>query len=124
MSARPLGTVRVMAQEHGAERARPSAEVPEEYRAIFEAVTDGLVITDLATGRIVEVNPALCRMHGYQRDGLVGSLTTTIIHPGDHPVVHRLRRRHPALARVPGPAPRCDQGRPGLRRGGARHPAA
>jgi PAS domain S-box-containing protein len=72
-----------MAQEHSAERAKP-AEVPEEYRAIFEAVTDGLVITDLATGRIVEVNPALCRMHGYQRDELVGSLTTTIIHRSDH----------------------------------------
>ena len=75
-----------MAQDRSAERAGPSAEVPEEYRAIFEAVTDGLVITDLATGRIVEVNPALCRMHGYRRDELVGSLTTTIIHPGDHPL--------------------------------------
>jgi PAS domain S-box-containing protein len=73
----------VMAQEHGAERAKP-VEVPQEYRAIFEAVTDGLVITDPATGRIVEVNPAACRMHGYQRDELVGLLTTTIIHPGDH----------------------------------------
>jgi PAS domain len=62
MSAHLLGTVRDMAQEHGAERARPSAEVPQEYRAIFEAVTDGLVITDLAAGRIVEVNPAQCRM--------------------------------------------------------------
>ena len=57
MSARPLGTVRVMAQERGAGGAKPAAEVPEEYRAIFEAVTDGLLITDLATGRIVEVNP-------------------------------------------------------------------
>jgi PAS domain S-box-containing protein len=85
MSARPLGTVRVMAQERGAGRAEP-AEVPEEYRAIFEAVTDGLLITDLATGTIVEVNPALCRMHGYRREELVGSLTTTIIHPGDHPL--------------------------------------
>lgn len=62
MSAYPLGTVRVMAQEHGAERARPPAEVPQEYRAIFEAVTDGLIISDLATDRIVEVNPAQCRM--------------------------------------------------------------
>ena len=81
MSGRPLGTVRVMAQERGAGRAKPAAEVPEEYRAIFEAVTDGLLITDLATGRIVEVNPALCRMHGYQRDELVGSLTTTSFIP-------------------------------------------
>jgi PAS domain S-box-containing protein len=74
-----------MAQEHGAGRAKP-AEVPEEYRAIFEAATDGLIINDLATGRIVEVNPALCRMHGYRRDELIGSLPTKFIHPGDHPL--------------------------------------
>lgn len=85
MSARLLGTVRVMAQEHGAGRAEP-AEVPEEYRAIFEAATDGLIINDLATGRIVEVNPALCRMHGYRRDELIGSLPTKFIHPDDHPL--------------------------------------
>jgi PAS domain S-box-containing protein len=86
MSARPLGTVRIMAHERGAGRAKPAAEVPEEYRAIFEAVTDGLLITDLATGRIVEVNPALCRMHGYRREELIGSLPTKFIHPDDHPL--------------------------------------
>jgi PAS domain S-box-containing protein len=74
-----------MAQEHGAGRAKP-AEVPEEYRAIFEAATDGLIINDLATGRIVEVNPALCRMHGYRREELIGSLPTKFIHPDDHPL--------------------------------------
>ena len=52
MSAHPLGTVRVMAQERGAGRAKPAAEVPEEYRAIFEAVTDGVLITDPATGEV------------------------------------------------------------------------
>jgi PAS domain S-box-containing protein len=85
MSARLLGTVRVMAQDHGAGRAKP-AEVPEEYQAIFEAATDGLIINDLATGRIVEVNPALCRMHGYRRDELIGLLPTKFIHPDDHPL--------------------------------------
>src|SRR5690348_11249129 len=85
MSAHWLGTVRVMAQEHGAGRAEP-AEVPEEYQAIFEAATDGLIINDLTTGRIVEVNPALCRMHGYRRDELIGSLPTKFIHPDDHPL--------------------------------------
>ena len=62
MSAHPPGTAIVIAQERGAGRAKPAAEVPEEYRASFEAVTDGVLITDPATGRIAEVNPALCRM--------------------------------------------------------------
>jgi len=57
MSARLPGTVRVVAQERSAERAEP-AEVPQEYRAIFQAVTDRLIIIrGLATGRIMEVNP-------------------------------------------------------------------
>ena len=85
MSAHLLGTVRVMAQKHGVGRAK-SAEVPEEYQAIFEAATDGLIINDLATGRIVEVNPALCRMHGYRREELIGSLPTKFIHPDDYPL--------------------------------------
>jgi PAS domain S-box-containing protein len=72
-----------MARGRGAGRVTPPAEVPEEYRAIFEAVTDGLIITDLAGGRIVEVNPALCRMHGYQREELIGWLPAKLIHPGD-----------------------------------------
>jgi PAS domain S-box-containing protein len=92
-----------MAQEHGAGRANP-AEVPEEYRAIFEAATDGLIINDLATGRIVEVNPALCRMHGYRRDELIGALPTKIIHPGDHllftDVADAIRHGHEFRARA------------------------
>jgi PAS domain S-box-containing protein len=75
-----------MARDRRAGWVTPPAEVPEQYRAIFEAVTDGLIITDLAGSRIVEVNPALCRMHGYQREELIGRLPTKIIHPGDHPL--------------------------------------
>ena len=43
---------------------------------------DGLVIiNDLATGTIVEVNPAFCRMHGYRRDELIGTLPTSSFIP-------------------------------------------
>jgi hypothetical protein len=46
-----------MAQQHGAERAKPAAVPEEEHQADFEAVTDGLIISDLATGRMVEATP-------------------------------------------------------------------
>jgi PAS domain S-box-containing protein len=36
-----------------------------QYRSIFDAVYDGLIITDLETGRVVDANPAACSMHGY-----------------------------------------------------------
>ena len=55
-----------------------SAETSEErYRRIFEATSDGLIITDMATGAIVEVNPAFCTMHATTRDAMVGA------HPRD-----------------------------------------
>ena len=39
-----------------------------EYRAVFEATGDGLVISDLQ-GRLVAANPAFYQMHGYRRPG-------------------------------------------------------
>ena len=56
-------------------------EEADQFVAAWEKTRDYL-----ATGRIVEVNPALCRMHGYRRDELIGSLPTKFIHPGDHPL--------------------------------------
>ena len=55
-----------------------------QYRAIFEATTDGLVIGDLDGVGIVEVNPAMCRMHGYTREEMLGIRPTQFIHPDYH----------------------------------------
>lgn len=57
-------------------------EREQQYRAVFEASSDGLVITDLDSELVIAANPAFCRMHGYERmDGLH---PTTFIHPGSH----------------------------------------
>jgi PAS domain S-box-containing protein len=71
------------------DRERASAEErlherEEQYRRIFEATSDGLIVNDLDTGLVVEVNPAFCRMHGYEYDELIGLHPTTFIHPDDH----------------------------------------
>jgi PAS domain S-box-containing protein len=42
-------------------------EEEERYRNIFEAVSDALLIADTQTGMLVEMNPAACRMTGYNR---------------------------------------------------------
>src|SRR5574338_324561 len=44
----------------------------EEYRSIFEAASDGLVIYDLGLDSVVEANPAACQMHGYSRQEFIG----------------------------------------------------
>ena len=43
-------------------------DVETEYRAIWEASSDGLVVNDAETGLVIDANPAFCRMHGDQFD--------------------------------------------------------
>jgi PAS domain S-box-containing protein len=59
------------------------AQREAQYRSIFEATLDGLIISAL-DGTIVEVNPAFCRMHGCTRRELMGGHTAMFIHPDDH----------------------------------------
>jgi PAS domain S-box-containing protein len=57
----------------------------EQYRRIFEASSDGLIINDPTTGRVVEANPAVCRMHGYSYEEFIGLHGSAFIHPDYHP---------------------------------------
>lgn len=57
-----------------------------EYRGIFEATNDGLIIGDLE-GHIVEANPAYCRMFGYTRDELIGLDARQLVAPDYRDVV-------------------------------------
>ena len=59
----------------------PSSENEWQYRSIFDSANDGLIIINLETGRVVEANPAACRMHGYTRDEFIGLHLTAFIHP-------------------------------------------
>jgi two-component system nitrate/nitrite sensor histidine kinase NarX len=59
-----------------------SAEDKEQqYRIIFEAASDGMIITDLDTSRVVDANPAAITMHGYAREEFIGLHFTAYIHP-------------------------------------------
>jgi len=51
------------------------------YRGIFDAATDGLIVVDLATGLVVEANPAASAMHGYAHKEFIGLHTAAWIHP-------------------------------------------
>lgn len=69
---------------------RQLSQQEEQYRAIFEATSDGLIINDLETGVVLEANPAACRMHGY--DDMVGVHPTQFIHPDSHHLFHEYVR--------------------------------
>jgi len=67
-------------------RSQSSAEDEEQrYRTVFEAATDGIIISDLETGRVVDANPASIAMHGYTREEFIGLHLTGYIHPDSQP---------------------------------------
>jgi two-component system nitrate/nitrite sensor histidine kinase NarX len=56
------------------------------YWNIFEAATDGLIINDLQTGRVLAANPAACALHGYSRTEFTGMLLSAFIHTGSQEI--------------------------------------
>jgi PAS domain S-box-containing protein len=63
-------------------RNHPSSEEGAgPYRTIFDAATDGLIITDSETGLVVEANSAACTMHGFAYGKFIGLLPAAFIHP-------------------------------------------
>lgn len=87
-SAAEIGALRAAASTLSAAVHRQRAEdqlreQQAQYRQVFDATGDGLVITDL-DGRLVRANPAFYRMHGYQPEELIGRRAGTWIHPDFH----------------------------------------
>src|SRR5687768_18270967 len=56
----------------------------EEYRNIFEAASDALVIYDIGMDSVVEANPAACEMHGYTRQEFIGLNPAIFMLPESH----------------------------------------
>lgn len=65
--------------KEGIERA-PSEIRDESNRNIFDSISDGLIISNLESGFVVEANPAACQMHGYTSAEFIGQPLSTFIH--------------------------------------------
>ncbi len=69
----------------------------EEYRNIFEAAGDGLVIYDIGTDSVVEANTAACEMHGYIRQEFIGMKLAVFLLPESHALLlQQVRKAKPA----------------------------
>src|SRR5215211_1967634 len=74
----------------------PTSE--EEYRNIFEAASDGLVVYDLGMDSVVEANPAACEMHGYTRQEFIGLNPAVFMLPESHALFReRARTAEPGI---------------------------
>ncbi|MFW9261400.1 PAS domain S-box protein [Nostoc sp. CALU 546] len=75
---------RDITQRQRAEEALRQSEL--QYRSIFEAINDGLFITEIETEKVTEVNPAACQMHGYSYEEFLTLHPSVYIHPDSHSV--------------------------------------
>jgi PAS domain S-box-containing protein len=70
-------------------------EKEAQYRSIFEATSDALLITDLEDGHVVEVNPAACNIYGYSYEEFIGLPPNAFIHP--HKLSYYLEKALPSV---------------------------
>jgi len=65
-----LGLIEDIAERKRAEHALEASEM--QYRRLFEAARDGILILEADTGRIVDVNPFLMELTGYSLEEFLG----------------------------------------------------
>jgi PAS domain S-box-containing protein len=83
----PLGNPRyfIVHSEDITERRKAAEalrESQDRFRGVFENAPFAMAIAGL-DGKIIQVNPAFCRMHGYSVQELAGSDWAKLLHPGD-----------------------------------------
>jgi len=44
----------------------------DQFRVIFDAAADGILLCDAETGALIDINPAGCTMFGFSREELIG----------------------------------------------------
>jgi len=73
-----------------------SSGIDGRFRAIFNAVDDGIFISDPTTGRFTEINEQCCRMFGYPKSELIGRDVDTLssgVHPYTRDMAIELNRK-------------------------------
>lgn len=77
-------------------RAEDALRASEErYRSVFASATDGLILIG-EDDRIVQANPAACRMHGWEPGALDGVQITELITSGSRHLYHTFKSRKDA----------------------------
>lgn len=51
------------------------------FHSIFDAMHDGVIVSDLETGLVVKANKSICTMHGYAYQEIIGSPLSKMLQP-------------------------------------------
>ena len=74
----------------------PASDIDDRFRVIFDAVNDGIFISNPSTGRFIEVNQPGCHMFGYDKAELIGrdiEALSSGVHPYNQDIaIERLRK--------------------------------
>jgi diguanylate cyclase (GGDEF)-like protein/PAS domain S-box-containing protein len=89
-------------RHHEARSPHPLAAGDARFRMIFDAVNEGIFLSDPATGRFTEVNEPGCRMFGYTRAELIGCDIVTLS-SGMHPYTQERAMELLQMAAADGP---------------------
>lgn len=89
-----LATLQTLADHCGGALERISAEhalheSELRFRELFESSPDAIFVED-THGRVLDVNPAACQLHGLPRESLVGRHVSELVPPENAEKVHRL----------------------------------
>jgi len=57
------------AERQRRDRALKTSEI--RYRRVFETAPDGILVLDAETGMVIDANPAVCRLLGYEQDEML-----------------------------------------------------
>jgi len=82
--------------DDGPSRISTGSQTDDRFRAIFDAVNDGIFISDPSTGQFIDVNEPGCRMFGYEKSELLGKGVNTLssgIHPHTQDMAIELNRK-------------------------------
>ena len=83
-----LGLLGILATAIGIEEERHAAEEAlrerEQFtRAVFDSAQVGILVSDAATGAVIEANNAAAELLGLVRDEIIGSSTARFVRPGE-----------------------------------------
>jgi PAS domain-containing protein len=67
-----VGATQAQAAEFAALSGHKTGPVEFGYQRLFEAARDGILILDVATGRVTDANPFLIELLGFSKDEMVG----------------------------------------------------